>query len=198
MTLSLIQKHRLLAEFWAHQGTDARPLGRSEELRPSRDTLSLFEFPLNHFRHVGGAGWDLLRSAVEQSHESRERLLARPSLRGVARNAVRMSGRFLLYDPAGSLFDAMGLDSLGFFDESDCPGWDSWLSVNSVSHPSQLPVSRSQLFAHHLVCWVPDWIVETVNDVVECTTGSALLWADDASATNLPVVRELSQLGLLD
>ena len=86
----------------------------------------------------------------------------------------RSKGRILCFYPELSLKDAVaGKVSLGYFDDSDCPPWDSWIHYDVEDLEQYHNVEYSCLLS-----LVPDSLVPIVDKAILEDTYDCLVWAD--------------------
>jgi len=103
---------------------------------------------------------------------SREMMLA------AVREATRPMS-LLVVDPAASVFDgAAWVASNGYLDVNNVPPWDTWL-LTLPPHPEG---SRGRL----VLCWVPEWAGDLVDEGIVVEPVSCLSWATlEAEAVRL-------------
>lgn len=98
------------------------------------------------------------------------------------------SGRILYFEPSLSLFDgAAMLASGGFFDVETFPPSDTWIAyVGEERSPKFL--------SGYILSWVPESLVELVNDSLKFDPLESIRWADSVKK---PFLNELRQAKLL-
>lgn len=78
---------------------------------------------------------------------------------------------FMIVETASSLSDgAACVASHGYFDDHNIPPWDTW--VKAIPLPD---ASGSEL---GLLCWVPDWAKQHVEDGIAVNPEECLHWAE--------------------
>ena len=128
-------------------------------------------------KNDGSYSWNLsnyydkedLSVEVDELCMVRARALVRENV--VIENVVHYyeKGRILEYNPFMSLDDgAACFASTGFFDYSNGPPWDTWLSYTP---PSSLPGS--------LYSWVPTDFILLVEEGIYANPEACLRWSDD-------------------
>jgi len=100
----------------------------------------------------------------------------------------RGRGRLLVYLPDDNLADgAAEVESKGFFDIDNTPPWDTWVAL--LRNPAGDLSSE-----WHLVCWVPDPLVDLADRGILVNPEKCLLWLAD---TRLPIAERLRRDGRL-
>lgn len=121
---------------------------------------------------------------VSEVCEKRRQLLSR--IASEERQAAH--GKTLLFSPDQSLYDgAAELESEGFFDFYNVPAWDTWMlyvedDIEKIYSPDWMS---------YLVSWIPNDLVDIVNDSINVNPERCLSWAKDIQT---PLAQELSQL----
>lgn len=132
--------------------------------------------------------WTGLRHICDEVGAKRRNLLA-----GSVRTA-RCSGRVLLYDPRGTMFDGLAAACTHVVDDADAPTWDSWLGVvDAVGARDLRPDDR---FFRCVASWIPEWLIARADEARRVSPALALAWADDESIVPGDTARELLRLGL--
>lgn len=100
-------------------------------------------------------------------------------------------GRLLLFDFDGTLSDgAAARESHRFFDDHNCPPWDTWLRYVSDG----LPPGFWRNFRSYVACYVPPQLVEVAQAGIEANPEGCIAWAE---SHNGPFTRRLRAAGLL-
>ena len=89
---------------------------------------------------------------------------------------VLTEGRLLACDPGMSISDgASELESKGFIDAEDLPGWDTWVAFVTDGRDA----SRRPGTGGWLVAWVPIEFAESVERAIEVNAVEGVRWLDD-------------------
>jgi hypothetical protein len=161
MNLHLEQISRTMREAstWCELRLDEHnsPVIRSAELNPDRP-LSFSDDPCRLVNEVCATRSKLLN---EHDHGT----AAEPPL-----------GRFLLYYPHLSLSDgAAELVSKGFFDTNNEPRWDVWVFCDNDE-----TVPSPQDYGTYLLCWIPNRLVDLVEQGIQINPEGCLKWAAES------------------
>jgi hypothetical protein len=108
---------------------------------------------------------------IERQHSVAEVILKRATLLACSGNfgpeptIHEQEGRLLLYYPAENVSDgASRYASKGFYDPSDAPPWDLWVSYD-----------RGEL-----ISWVPDALISLAQEGIDANPVDCIHWADSA------------------
>jgi len=129
-------------------------------------------------------GWHGVRAAaVEDVAKRRAAILAAEGWPMGVQARTLQRGRLLMFEPTATLSDgAASVVSNGFFDDDNVPAWDTW--VHFVG-------ARSASF---LVCWIPEWFLETADGGIQVNPERCIVWAQDRLSD--PFLEELGRIGL--
>ena len=104
--------------------------------------------------------------------------------------AEPLKGRLLLYYPYLSLSDgAAELVSKGFFDTNNEPAWDVWVFCDRDER-----VSNPQDYGTYLLCWIPNRLIDLVEQGIRINPEACLEWATESKH---PFATKLGSFGLL-
>ena len=130
---------------------------------------------------------------VEQLAIQRAALLQAQNLPLLPLRYPLAGGRLLVYNPDESTSDGAAYDATqGFMNGCNEPAWDTWLvyvmgdevSGTYYYHP----------FDSYLLSWVPDPLIEMVQDAMDCNSDACHHWIADLDS---PFIRQLRQAGLI-
>ncbi|SMB81603.1 hypothetical protein SAMN00790413_04636 [Deinococcus hopiensis KR-140] len=84
---------------------------------------------------------------------------------------LRRSGAFMIVEPASSTWDGTArVASQGYFNFDDMPPWDTWITT--------VPPRFTYEGGTGLLCWVPRWARQHVDDAIAVSADSCLHWAE--------------------
>jgi uncharacterized protein (TIGR02996 family) len=150
---------------------------RSPELRPAR-LLSEFEVVEGRpvWRHADSAAKQAVVNDLARQRADLLRLQGRlptEPASGLHR------GRLLLFDTEATptLIGGPSLETDGYFDRDNVPGWDTWLAYvdDQAAWTADWGVRRPWL-----VCWVPSYLLGAAAAGVRLNPVKSLIWADEA------------------
>jgi hypothetical protein len=106
-------------------------------------------------------------------------------------------GRLVLCRPSTTLEDGLSqVESAGFFDKSDLPGWDTWIAY--IVNPHEIKtqsqdLDRGGLSPDWLVAWVPARWVDKVNQGILSNITDCISWPSERDYLISSTLRYLSQ-----
>ncbi|MEF2277721.1 hypothetical protein V3W47_05365 [Deinococcus sp. YIM 134068] len=88
-----------------------------------------------------------------------------------ARRELARPRALLIVDPDSSLSDgAARVASSGYIDDNNIPPWDTWLMV--------VPPLLASSGSSGLLCWVPEWAADLINEGIYVNPEACLSWAE--------------------
>jgi hypothetical protein len=109
-------------------------------------------------------------------------------------------GRLVAFDPEATLSDGVAnQDSEGFFDDDNCPPYDTWvLYVYEEAYGRSFIPPRPQKwesFESYLVAWVPPWFLERVDWGIAVNPEVCIMWLDEMDTPFAQALRERGLFG---
>lgn len=143
---------------------------RSTALRPCEDVTELCRVLASTATADANVSSKKLSVAVEQVVTARRLAMRTLSLHSENCSLGEIKGRYLIYNPQSTFLCGLAQEeSSGLFDESDCPGWDTWIRWGN---------DRNMDF---IVCWIPQCLIAIAQQGIIASTGFALSWLDSGS-----------------
>ncbi len=89
-------------------------------------------------------------------------------------------GRFIAYLPYQNLADgAANLETFGYFDNNNCPPWDTWIAYLQESHIYHKILTEGQSI-DYLLAWVHPHLIDVVDDGIRANPEECIFWLDNS------------------
>jgi hypothetical protein len=108
--------------------------------------------------------------------------------------AALTGGRILAFNPEQNFFDGAAVPvTEGFIDDGYIAAWDTWIMwvTDDECNGDPLPWYTCDSY---LLCWIPEVLVDSVDDAIAVDPGSSLLWARELATV---FMEALKQAGLV-
>ena len=120
--------------------------------------------------------WEERRQIVAALSHTRANILLSKGIDILAVDAALAGGSLLLYFPSAQLADGEAhFQTQGFFDEKDCPPWDTWIWY----HVEVDKIENDSSYGESILCWIPPSYLDIASIGVEVSISCSLQWAAD-------------------
>lgn len=151
---------------WHHTAVSS---ARSEILKPTLSFFEVFRLPVDEVART-----EAYRTVVESVVTRRHKLI-KSSKDIYADRTQDPKGRILALRISLTMYDEVASYlTNGYFDESDAPPWDTWVSLIMCQFPL-----RGEDLEPVLLSWIPESDLEVAQAGIEGTPSDCLFWLTD-------------------